>query len=65
MIPCNQKEAQINDRKQLVQNFDNLLTEQWPCSQDLLNKFLNSMKNNVCSPQKKQHGSRKSRKMFD
>ena len=49
MIPCNQKEAQINDRKQLVQNFDNLLTEQWLCSQDLLNKFLNSMKNNVCS----------------
>ena len=31
MIPCNQKEAQINDRKQLIQDFDNLLTEQWPC----------------------------------
>ena len=25
-------EAQINDRKKLIQDFDNLLTEQWPCS---------------------------------
>ena len=25
-------EAQITDKKQLIQDFDNLLTEQWPCS---------------------------------
>ena len=32
MIPCNQKEAQISDKKQLIQDFDDLLTEQWPWS---------------------------------
>ena len=36
-------EAQIIDKKQLIQDFDNLLTEQWPCSiiGMFLSKYLN------------------------
>ena len=37
------EEAQINDRKQLIQDFDNLLNEQWPCSMIgmYVSKYLN------------------------